>query len=44
MLPSVSSYESYQLLVVDRHRTPDEYERWLGDILCDLLLESVPDE
>jgi AcrR family transcriptional regulator len=39
---AVSSYESYELLVVDRHRTPDEYERWLGDILCDLLLEPKP--
>jgi AcrR family transcriptional regulator len=38
---AVSSYESYELLVVDRHRTPDEYERWLGDILCDLLLEPI---
>jgi AcrR family transcriptional regulator len=38
---AVSSYESYELLVVDRHRTPDEYERWLGDILCDLLLEPT---
>lgn len=38
---AVSSYESYELLVVDRHRTPDEYERWLGDILCDLLLDPI---
>jgi AcrR family transcriptional regulator len=35
----VSSYESYQLLVADRHWTADEYERWLADVLCDLLLE-----
>jgi hypothetical protein len=38
---AVSSYESYELLVADRHWTADEYERWLGDILCDLLLEPI---
>jgi AcrR family transcriptional regulator len=38
---AVSSYEGYELLVADRGWTPDEYERWLGDTLCDLLLEGT---
>jgi AcrR family transcriptional regulator len=36
---AVSSYESYELLVGDRGWTPDEYEKWLGELLCRLLLE-----
>jgi AcrR family transcriptional regulator len=36
---AVASYESYELLVVDRAWTPDEYAHWLGETLCDLLLE-----
>jgi AcrR family transcriptional regulator len=35
----VASFESYELLVVDRHWTPLAYQRWLGDVFCDLLLE-----
>ena len=36
---AVSSYESYDLLVIDRGWSPETYERWLGDTLCNLLLE-----
>jgi AcrR family transcriptional regulator len=36
---AVASYESYDLLVTDRGWTPDDYERWLGDALCRLLLK-----
>lgn len=38
---AVASYESYELLVVDRRWTPDEYERWLAETLCHLLLEPT---
>jgi AcrR family transcriptional regulator len=39
---AVSSYESYELLVTDRGWSPDDYERWLGEVLCELLLEPAP--
>jgi len=32
------TFQSYELLVGERGWSPDEYERWLGDVLCDLLL------
>jgi AcrR family transcriptional regulator len=36
---AVASYEGYELLVAVRGWGPDEYERWLTDTLCRLLLE-----
>jgi AcrR family transcriptional regulator len=38
---AVASYESYELLVAVRRWTPDEYEHWLGETLCHLLLEPI---
>lgn len=38
-LYAVASFEGYELLVSLRGWTPDEYERWLGDVLCQLLLD-----
>lgn len=34
-----TTYESYDLMVGERRWSADEYERWLGDLFCDLLLE-----
>ncbi len=39
---AISSFEGYELLVTERGWTPDEYERWLTDTLCALLLEPAP--
>ena len=38
---AISSFEGYELLVTERGWTPDEYERWLTDTLCALLLEPT---
>ena len=38
---AIASYEGYELLVNERGWTADEYERWLADTLCDLVLEPT---
>ena len=38
---AVASYEGYELLVNERGWTTDEYERWLAETLCELLLEPT---
>ena len=39
---AISSFEGYELLVTERRWTPDEYEQWLTDTMCALLLEPAP--
>ncbi len=41
VLHALMSPEVYLLLVVDRGWTPDRYERWLGQTLCQQLLPTV---
>ena len=38
---TVSSYGGFDDLVADRGWTPEQYEQWLGDTLCALLLEPA---
>lgn len=35
--------DAYRLIVGNRGWTPDEHEKWLGDILCEQLLEDQAD-
>jgi len=40
ILWTINHPNNWQLLVVDRGWTPDEYERWTGDLACAQLLRS----
>src|SRR4051794_35297337 len=40
MLQAVTSFEMYEVLVHQRGWSPDEYEEWLGDLMCTLVLDD----
>ena len=42
ILFAVGSPDTYRLLVVDRGRSADRFERWYADALARLLLEEQP--
>jgi AcrR family transcriptional regulator len=39
MLQAVASYEMHDVLVHRQGWSPDEYEAWVGDLMCTLVLE-----
>jgi hypothetical protein len=42
ILWTINHPSTWQLLVVERGWTPDEYERWSGDLACTELLRPPP--
>lgn len=40
MLQAVAAFETYDLLVHQRGWSADEYETWLGDVMCTLVLQA----
>ena len=41
ILWSLTGYDLYRMLVIERRWTPERYERWLNDLLLDQLIPAM---